>query len=264
MVRGLTFLTILAAACPAAASSSTWSPNEGGAVRLVTSGLSDERGQLRGALEIDLKPGWKTYWRSPGDAGVPPQVMLSELSDATDAEILFPPPERITDAYATWAGYTRSVALPVLFSLGEPNAAGIIEGHVFLGVCDTICVPVEVPFSFDAGSAPYDAEDAAVVEDAFATLPVEAGGEFEVSDVSREGKHLRFRARLPEAADAPALFVAGPEEMQMTMPELEAQEGRTATFLAELLSDTADADDFLLHYTLVAGDAAVHGEIAVP
>ena len=68
------FLGLSLLACPALASSSDWYEAEGGRVRLVTSGAADENGVIEGALEIDLKPGWKTYWRDPGDAGVPPTL----------------------------------------------------------------------------------------------------------------------------------------------------------------------------------------------
>ncbi|RUX21351.1 hypothetical protein EOA27_06205, partial [Mesorhizobium sp. M2A.F.Ca.ET.037.01.1.1] len=62
---------------PAEASSSIWYNSEGGKVRLVTTGKPDEAGKIRGVLDIALKPGWKTYWRDPGDAGVPPQLDIS-------------------------------------------------------------------------------------------------------------------------------------------------------------------------------------------
>ena len=57
-------------ASPALASSSSWYASEGGRIRLVTTGKPDSAGRIQGVLEIALKPGWKTYWRDPGDSGV--------------------------------------------------------------------------------------------------------------------------------------------------------------------------------------------------
>ncbi len=54
------------------ASSSDWFETEGARIRLVTTGKPAADGKLKGMLDIELKPGWKTYWRDPGDAGVPP------------------------------------------------------------------------------------------------------------------------------------------------------------------------------------------------
>lgn len=67
-------LLLLALAPGAHAASSEWHHVEGGSIRIVTSGAPDAQGILRGALEIRLKPGWKTYWLDPGSSGVPPTL----------------------------------------------------------------------------------------------------------------------------------------------------------------------------------------------
>lgn len=83
MIRGLTlFFISLFLALEAQAASSDWHETQGGAVRLVTSGISNDQGYLRGALQIRLEPGWKTYWRDPGKTGIPPQLELSEIGRA--------------------------------------------------------------------------------------------------------------------------------------------------------------------------------------
>ena len=266
MLRNMTtLLAVLALASSAAASSTSWTESEGGSIRIVTTGLSDENGELRGALEIKLKPGWKTYWRNPGESGVPPLINLSEQSDATGSELFFPPPERFTDPYATWAGYKDSVSLPIIFKLPGPEMAGIVEGSVFLGICDTICIPVEAPFSFDAGADPDNSGDAIAVTEAFATLPGKARQGFQVNSVKREGTRLRFKVELPEDTGEAALFVAPREGVQIDMPELQGRQGAEASFSAEILSEEAMRNaDLTLEYTLVAGEEAVDGQIALP
>ena len=102
----------------ASASSSPWIDVQGGRVRLVTSGGPNQHGILSGALEIDLAPGWKTYWRDPGDAGVPPTIDVSASANIKSAELDFPAPERHDEGDFSWAGYDRPVSLPVRFSLG--------------------------------------------------------------------------------------------------------------------------------------------------
>ena len=93
-------------------------------MRLVTSGKADEAGRIQGVLDIELKPGWKTYWRDPGDAGVPPQIDVSASTNITDAAFSFPPPQRHDDGYGKWAGYNHPVSLPVTFTLSSPRDAG--------------------------------------------------------------------------------------------------------------------------------------------
>ncbi|WP_028035520.1 protein-disulfide reductase DsbD domain-containing protein [Chelativorans sp. J32] len=267
MLHRLPFLLacLAVSAAPAAASSTPWLKSDGGAIRIVTSGLSDEDGALRGALEIDLKPGWKTYWQAPGEAGVPPEINLAPTSDTRHVELLFPAPERISDAYAIWAGYQHPVTLPVVFDFPQAEMAGIVEGTLFLGICETICVPVEIPFSFDAGADPDNPADAITVEAAFAALPDVARADFGVSTASRTESQIEFHVTLPDEPGAPALFVVPPKHVQITMPELRKRQGKTAIFTSQALGEAAALKGPLeIGYTLVAGEKAVAGQIALP
>src|SRR5262245_54788615 len=91
MFRALVLFASIAAvsalAGPALAASSDWYQAEGAAVRLLASGAPDEQGVLKGALQIELKPGWKTYWQDPGDAGVPPSLDVSASRNVAAADI---------------------------------------------------------------------------------------------------------------------------------------------------------------------------------
>ncbi|RUV48671.1 hypothetical protein EOA88_39080, partial [Mesorhizobium sp. M5C.F.Ca.IN.020.14.1.1] len=166
---------------PAAASSSTWYNSEGGRVRLVTSGKPDEAGRIHGVLDIALKPGWKTYWRDPGDAGVPPQIDISASTNIANATFSFPPPQRHDDGYGKWAGYDHPVSLPVTFTVSAPNEPAVIDADIFLGICETICIPLQTKLTIDPGSDPDNAEDAALVKAALATLPAPARPDFGVN-----------------------------------------------------------------------------------
>lgn len=85
---------VMTAASPALAASSDWVETPGGKVRVVLE-ENKHTGELRGALQIDLNPGWKTYWRNPGDAGVPPQLNIEGNSSA---RIDFPAPSILAQA----------------------------------------------------------------------------------------------------------------------------------------------------------------------
>src|SRR5690606_15347814 len=136
------FLTLLAA--PAAhAASSDWFETEGARIRLVTTGKPDAEGKLRGVLDIELRPGWKTYWRDPGDSGVPPTLDISANPNIASAVFDFPAPQRHDEGDFKWAGYDYSLALPVTFTLKDPAGSATIDADVFLGVCETICIPVQ-------------------------------------------------------------------------------------------------------------------------
>ncbi len=69
-------------ALPAIASNSDWTETPGGRVRVVLEDNGTNKAashERRGALQIELQPGWKTYWRNPGDAGVPPQINIEGM-----------------------------------------------------------------------------------------------------------------------------------------------------------------------------------------
>ncbi len=247
----------------AAASSTAWTESGGGAVRIVTSGLSDENGALRGALEIKLAPGWKTYWRNPGDSGIPPRIDISGPSPVMALDLHFPAPQRISDPYASWAGYTQSVALPIVFHLPGSGLGGTIEGTVSLGICESICIPINAAFSLDAGTDPDNPQHRKVIEQAFAALPEEAHDGFRVRDISRDSERLLFRADLPDNARKPHLFVATPEGLELGIPEITSRADGAVIFSADILA-APDDGDLTLEYTLVNGDDAVAGTLGVP
>ena len=237
---------------------SEWTKVEGAAVRIVLSANPDERGRLRGALQVDLEPGWKTYWRDPGDAGVPPAVAASVRGEPGVVEIGFPPPGRHDDGYAAWAGYDRPVALAL--TVAGPQAAGPMEFAVFLGVCETICIPVQATFSVELDRSGANAEHENVVESAFAALPQAARPGFRILDAAISGDSIIVEAELP--SDGPAdLFLASTEKRMFGMAERAAGDG-SAVFRVPILSTSDDAAEEV-GYTLVSGQEAVTGTIRI-
>ena len=260
MIRtSLAFLAATAAVlAPAAAfaSSSQWEATEGARVRLVSSGLPDATGTLLGVLEIELEPGWKTYWREPGGSGVPPSIDVSGNPHVVAAALDFPAPERHFDGDLSWAGYSRSVAFPVTFSLA-PGEVGPIEASVFLGICETICVPLQARLTLDPASAPDDMSDAANVRNGFDVLPPPASETFGVKlREVHDGKAV-FAATLPEGSDDADLFIAG-DGYIFSVPERSQDEGGTIfTVTVERPPETSG----IIHYTLVTSAGAVRGEL---
>lgn len=259
----LAFLAVLLGANPpsALASSSDWFETQGGRIRLVTAGKPDEVGRLKGMLEIDLLPGWKTYWRDPGDAGVPPQIDVSASENIASAEFAFPSPERHDDGSFKWAGYDEPVALPIIFTLKSPADAALIEADVFLGVCETICIPAQTRLSLDPASDPDNPEEAAAVAAAFAALPAPAKPEFGVSATREMGSKLIVEAEFPGDPASAEFFLAAAEGYAFGTPERVEKDGKTL-FSVEILArpEKTPAGDGL-HYTLVTDAGAVGGLI---
>lgn len=259
---GMLFLT--ASQTMALATVSDWVEVQGGRVRLVTAGVADANGALQGALEIDLKPGWKTYWRDPGDAGVPPQIDVSKSLNVASAELRFPPPERFDDGYSKWAGYKHPVMFPVTFSLKSPGEPATIEADVFLGICETICIPVQGKFTLDPASDPENADDQAIVAAAVEALPAPAQPGFGVTALPGNGKHLLVEAALPSGTEAAEFFIAADQGYMFGTPERADKDGKVV-FAVPILDRPADKPSAgALYYTLSTTAGAVEGTLPYP
>jgi DsbC/DsbD-like thiol-disulfide interchange protein len=257
-------LAIAAAPCVASASSSDWLESEGGRVRIVTTGQADDAGVLRGALEVDLLPGWKTYWRDPGEAGVPPTIDLGDAPSVTISEMGFPAPKRFDDGYSKWAGYKHSVSLPLTFKFDRTGTAEPIAASVFIGICETICIPVQGELDVDPASDPDNADDKAVVEAALDALPSPASDDFGASIVEKADDALTVVAQAPGAPETTDLFLASASGYVFGTPERVVKDGKLS-FSVPILDRPEEASDSAsFHYTLVSGEQAVEGTLALP
>ncbi|UVK38255.1 hypothetical protein LHFGNBLO_005401 [Mesorhizobium sp. AR10] len=249
---------------PAAASSSAWYDSEGGKVRLVTSGKPDEAGRIHGVLDIALKPGWKTYWRDPGDAGVPPQLDISASTNIADATLSFPAPQRHDDGYGKWAGYDYPISLPVTFTLAAPNEPAVIDADIFLGICETICIPVQTRLHLDPGSDPDNAADAAQVKAALASLPSPARPDFGINVLPGDHETLVVEASFPGNPEAADFFVAGERDYMFGAPVRNEKDGKLVFTIPILDRPSTAPTDGGLHYTLTSAQGAVSGLLPFP
>jgi len=243
----------------ASASSSQWFETEGARVRLVTTGTAGPDGVLKGILDIELEPGWKTYWRDPGDAGVPPTVDVSRSPNIAATTIEFPAPERHEEGGFQWAGYDHPVALPIDFQVSPAGEPALISADIFLGICETICIPVQASLTVDPASDPDNAEDAAQVAAAFAALPGPARPDFGVKVVSGKGAAtVLIEATFLGDPGSAELFVAAEEGYVLGEPVRSRRDGRTMFSIAAELPDEPRTGPGL-HYTLSTDVGSVSG-----
>jgi DsbC/DsbD-like thiol-disulfide interchange protein len=262
---GLLFCSLLSCAAPgvALASSSQWSEVQGGAVRLVTTGAPDAGdGILRGALQIDLKPGWKTYWLDPGDTGVPPKI---SVTGASLASVAYPVPQRFVETGTVWNGYDAPVSFAVSLKVAGGDAKEI-SAEVFLGICQSICIPLQAHLKLDPATDPGNPEDAAIVTQAFEDVPSPARAGFRVSDAAqRETGALQVTAELPRPSGKAELFLAAPEGYSFGPPKRLGDTKGNATFSVPIYERPEGvAQGVEAAYTLVQEGSAVAGKIALP
>lgn len=113
----------------------------------ILSGWQEEDGSRVAAIKISLNPGWKTYWRAPGDAGIPPRIDWHRSSNVADLAITWPTPEVFSQNGMRSVGYTEELILPVRITPKKENKPIRLRATMDIGVCRDICVPQHLKVS---------------------------------------------------------------------------------------------------------------------
>lgn len=244
------------------AASSDWFATDGARLRLVTADAAGADGLMRGVLQISLEPGWKTYWKHPGEAGIAPQIDVSASMNVKSAELAFPPPVRFQEGDEVSIGYVQPVSLAVTFRLEDPEKFTAIDADVLLGICKEICVPVQARLSVTPGGEARQADPA--IAEGFTRLPSPASAGFGLTEIRDEGSSLVAVAVLPEGSGGADLFVVTPEGWAFGVPALETT-GEYRAFRIPILSrPDSPVSGIGLSYTLVADDTSVDGQTPMP
>jgi len=268
---GLSVLGMLAAPgfAMAAEEASRWDGDARSAVRLVA-GSSSAGGTtpLLAGIEIRIKDGWHTYWRYPGDAGVPPRFDFAGSQNLKSVAVSWPAPQRIPEQGLVAIGYVRSVTWPLTVVPQDPAKPVTLRLKLDYAVCERLCVPAEAMAELVlGGSASHPAQDAALAE-AQTRVPKKRalgdGRALAVKAVRREDvpapPHVIVDVAAPPGA-AVALFAEGPTA-DWALPVPRAIEGAPAglqRFVFDLdgAPPGAKYEGAAITLTAVAGDDAI-------
>ena len=121
---------------------SEWARADESAVRLVSAASAvGANADLQVGLEFALQPHWKTYWRSPGDAGFPVTVDWAGSRNVAAAEMSWPAPHRISVSDLETFGYEDQVVLPIAVRPQTPGQPVVLNAKVTYLACAEICIP---------------------------------------------------------------------------------------------------------------------------
>jgi len=125
------------------ATASKWVVSDYARARLISAQTHvGELNEVRLGVQIELKPEWKTYWRHPGEAGIPPRFDWSKSENLSKASMEWPAPARY-DAFGLESiGYKDNVVFPVTVALATPGRALAVDLALEYAVCRDICVPL--------------------------------------------------------------------------------------------------------------------------
>lgn len=120
---------------------SPWSKGDHASLRLIA-GATAASGKQRVGVEIVMTPGYKTYWRSPGDFGLPPVFDWTGSTNVGGLDVRWPAPERFQDANGYSIGYVGEVVIPVSVQPVDPAKPVMLVLKLDYAVCEKICIPV--------------------------------------------------------------------------------------------------------------------------
>jgi DsbC/DsbD-like thiol-disulfide interchange protein len=105
------------------AAATNWDRRAHGAARLITATKATGSGtNVDIGLQLQLTPGWHTYWRMPGDAGIAPTIDWQGSDNLARATIAWPEPQRLPPLGGVETiGYMDGVTLPVTITLARPG-----------------------------------------------------------------------------------------------------------------------------------------------
>jgi DsbC/DsbD-like thiol-disulfide interchange protein len=241
--------------------SSPWQRDTHSAVRLLAGSRSGQ--VLLGGIAIQLQPGWKTYWRTPGDSGVPPRFDFSKSENVEAVTVLWPAPSKFDDgAGGTALGYKQQVVLPLRIVAKNADKPVTLRAQISYAVCDKLCIPVEANAELAFASV-ASTEDGAL-SDALSAVPKPANvgdpNPLTIRDVKREGKtSVVVDVTAPDARDV-SLFVEGPTpDWALPVPKLVDQSTpgvKRFAFELDGLPPGVSPEGAALKLTLVGGDKA--------
>lgn len=236
LIFGLIFLSgSIGFSSAGVAMETEWQGNKQAKLRLIA-GHADWLGknQLFVAIEIKLEPKWKTYWRTPGETGIPPYFDWTGSDNLLSAEVLYPFPRRFEDEAGSSIGYKSGVTLPVLITPKDPSKPVKLVLNAQYAICYDLCVPVTANQSLvidDMSANVYGP----VVSMALSSIPrpmthflSKAGASVKkqlgVSDVvlSKVDGHanLKLQVQVPAKTKIVDLFVEGPDGLYVPLPKM--------------------------------------------
>lgn len=245
---------------------SPWDKDTHSQVRLIAGRQAASAKPLRAGIEIVMQPGWKTYWRYPGDSGVPPHFDFAGSENVKAVKVLWPAPTRFSDGGGFSIGYHDHLIVPLHVLPAEAGKPVLLRLELTYALCNNLCVPAEA--HAELGLADTGGSEDKALASAEARVPkptaLGANGPLAVRTVHWEAAKPFPHVTVDVAAPAGApvdLFVEGPTaDWALPLPHAQPAPSpglQRFTFDADGMPPGAKLDGATLTFTLVSGPDAV-------
>lgn len=209
----------------------------------ILPGWRGDDGRHMAGLRIRLEPGWKTYWRSPGEGGIPPRFDWAGSANIRSVGVHWPVPSAFSQNGLTSIGYDGEVLVPLAVDVIERGEA-VLGGTVEIGVCEEICVPVsfQISAALPATGAHAGSDE---IRLALADRPMtasEAGvaGATCVSEPISDGMRLTVTLDVPRLASSETTVIEIADPTIWVSQADTSREGNRLTAIAELVPANAE------------------------
>ncbi len=203
----------------------------------VLDGGWTDHGTYQAALHLQLAQGWKTYWRSPGEAGIPPRFNWKASRNVANVALTWPTPEIFSTAGLRTIGYHDELVLPIEITPQSTGDEIRLAGKMDLGLCREVCIPSEIKIKhsldLDAGRNP-------LIVAALAERPFSAG-EAQVKSTtcqvrpSEYGMTVEAQINMPSAGGAEIAIIESGSLSSFATETTTRREGNRLHASSELL-----------------------------
>jgi len=249
----------------ALAARSDWSQADRSQMRLLLGTSAD--GTMTGGLEVLIEPGWHTYWRNPGESGIPPEFDFSGSTNVASVEVLYPAPERYDDGASVSLVYRDEVVFPLRVEPLRPQTPVVLRVRARFGVCSQICIPThaESELAADPDQAASDPLADARIAQFEARVPAEPqSGELAIEAATVSDEALLIDVRMPDSSYTD-LFVDPPAEWLIGQPRFLTRENGISRYRLALPAEIREHGlaGQLLRFVAVAGGSAVEETVEI-
>jgi len=248
---------------------SPWQSDTHSAVRLLAGSRSGA--VLLGGIALQLQPGWKTYWRTPGDSGVPPRFDFSKSDNVEAVTVLWPAPQKFDDGAGGHSlGYHDTIVLPLRIVLKSADKPVTLRAEISYAVCAKLCIPVEASteLAFTSVASTEDSALYAALDSVPKPATIGDPNPLTIRGVKREGAtEVTVDVVTPDSREV-NLFVEGPTPdwaLPLPAPAASSPPGvKRFSFELDGLPTGAKPDGATLKLTLVGGDKAYEFNVNLP
>ena len=146
-------------------------------------------------IKINLVPGWKTYWKNPGDSGETISIEFLDKKNIIKHEIFFPPPKRYFDLDIETIGYENEVIFPVRLNLIDTDKSFRTEININYLVCKHICIPINEKRVVDYNPRNVSKDDRSILANAINKNPIKQGSFFDIQKIDIGKKKIKIKIR---------------------------------------------------------------------